>query len=77
VADADEARHEYGVELTAWERSAGGGGHRRRRRPPRVQGAAADRLPVGKLQQGGVLTDVKSMFNEAQLAAHGVTVWRL
>ena len=32
---------------------------------------------VGKLQKKGVLTDVKSLFDAEQLAAQGVTVWRL
>ena len=76
VADADEARHEYGVELTAWDDL-----------PPAAAIVAAvahrefKRRPlsdfVGKLQKGGVMTDVKSLFDEAQLVAQGVTVWRL
>ena len=76
VADADEARHEYGVELTAWEYL-----------PPAAAIVAAvahkafRQRPlsdfVGKLQKGGVLTDVKSLFDAAQLTAQGVTVWRL
>ena len=32
---------------------------------------------VDKLQKAGVLTDVKSTFDEAQLVSRGVTVWRL
>jgi len=32
---------------------------------------------LGKLQRGGVLADVKSMFNAAELTAQGVTLWRL
>ena len=76
VADADEARHEYGVELTAWDdlpvaaAIVGAVAHKEFRNRP-----LADY--VGKLQKGGVLTDVKSMFDEAQLVAQGVTVWRL
>ena len=76
VADADEARHEYGVELTAWEQLPVAGAivaavaHRQFKERP-----LADY--VGKLQQGGVLADVKSMFSEAELVAQGVTVWRL
>lgn len=76
VADADEARHEYGVKLTAWDDL-----------PPAAAIVAAvahkefKNRPlsdyVGKLQQGGVMTDVKSMFDEAQLVSQGVTVWRL
>jgi UDP-N-acetyl-D-galactosamine dehydrogenase len=75
VADADEAQHEYGVELTPG-RAAAGRGDRRGGCPPPVQGAAAADF-VGKLQKGGVLADVKSMFDEAAAGGAGVTVWRL
>ena len=76
VANAKEALREYGVELTAWDDL-----------PPAAAIVAAvahkgfKERPlsdfVGKLQKGGVLADVKSMFNESELVAHGVTVWRL
>jgi UDP-N-acetyl-D-galactosamine dehydrogenase len=76
VADADEARHEYGVELTPWDELPAAAAivaavaHRQFRERPLTDF-------VAKLQPGGVLTDVKSMFSEAQLVAHGVSVWRL
>ena len=76
VADATEARHEYGVELTPWDELPAAAAivaavaHRQFRERPLTDF-------VAKLQPGGVLTDVKSMFSEAQLAAHGVSVWRL
>jgi UDP-N-acetyl-D-galactosamine dehydrogenase len=76
VADAAEAYHEYGVELTAWEQLpvaaaiVAAVAHRQFQERPLSD-------YVGKLQKGGVLTDVKSMFSEAQLVAQGVTVWRL
>ena len=76
VANAKEALHEYGIELTAWDNL-----------PPAaaIVAAVAHRgfkeRPlsdfVGKLQKGGVLADVKSMFNASELVAQGVTVWRL
>jgi len=76
VANAKEALHEYGIELTAWDDL-----------PPAaaIVAAVAHRgfkeRPlsdfVGKLQKGGVLADVKSMFNVSELVAQGVTVWRL
>ena len=76
VANAKEALREYGVELTAWDDL-----------PPAAAIVAAvahkgfKERPlsdfVGKLQKGGVLADVKSMFNESELVAQGVTVWRL
>ena len=76
VADPDEAMHEYGVALTPWERLP---------RAAAIVAAVAHRefkaRPladyVGKLQENGVLCDVKSQFDAAQLRAQGVTVWRL
>ncbi|HCV12474.1 MAG TPA: nucleotide sugar dehydrogenase, partial [Candidatus Accumulibacter sp.] len=74
--DAAEALHEYGVELTPWDELPAAAAivaavaHRQFRERPLTD-------VVAKLQPGGVLTDVKSMFNEAQLVAHGVSVWRL
>lgn len=76
VADADEAKHEYGVELTAWDdlpqaaAIVAAVAHKEFRIRPLSDITA-------KLQAGGVLTDVKSMFDEEQLKAKGVTVWRL
>jgi UDP-N-acetyl-D-galactosamine dehydrogenase len=76
VADSDEALHEYGVELTDWDALP---------QAVAIVAAVAHRQfkvrpvtdYVGKLQAGGVLTDVKSIFDAAQLTALGVTVWRL
>lgn len=76
VADADEAMHEYGVELTAWDdlpqaaAIVAAVSHAEFRSRP-----LSDYLL--KLQPEGVLTDVKSMFDETALAEQGVTVWRL
>ena len=76
VADAHEALHEYGVELTAWDdlpaaaAIVGAVAHKEFKNRPLTDF-------VGKLQKGGVMTDVKSMFDESQLLAQGVTVWRL
>jgi UDP-N-acetyl-D-galactosamine dehydrogenase len=76
VADAAEAKHEYGVTLTPWEAL-----------PPAAAIVAAvghrefQERPVaallGKLQAGGVIADVKSQFDPLQLEAGGATVWRL
>lgn len=76
VADPEEAMHEYGVALTPWERLP---------RAAAIVAAVAHRefkaRPladfVGKLQENGVLSDVKSQFDAAQLRVQGVTVWRL
>ncbi len=76
VADAEEAVHEYGVELTAWEDLPQAAAivvavaHQQFKNRPLSD-------YVGKLQKKGVLTDVKSLFDAEQLAAQGVTVWRL
>ncbi|MGQ5523144.1 nucleotide sugar dehydrogenase [Chitinimonas sp. PSY-7] len=76
VADAGEAIHEYGVELTPWNQL-----------PPAAALVVAvahkeyKQRPlsdyVGKLQAKGVLADVKSLFDAQQLGTQGVTVWRL
>ncbi len=76
VANASEANHEYDVELTAWDDLP---------QAAAIVAAVAHKefrqRPLGdftaKLKDGGVLTDVKSMFDEEQLKAKGVTVWRL
>jgi len=76
VADAAEARHEYGVELVGWEELP---------RSAAIVVAVAHRqfkargVPeyVGKLQPGGVIADVKSILDAGELAARGTAVWRL
>ena len=76
VADAEEARHEYGVELTEWDdlpmaaAIVAAVAHKEFRNRP-----LADY--VEKLQNGGVMTDVKCMFDASALISQGVTVWRL
>lgn len=76
VADAKEAWHEYGVELTAWNDLPASAAivaavaHKEFRNRPLSDF-------VGKLQKGGVFADVKSLFDEAELAKQGVSVWRL
>ena len=71
-----EALHEYGVSLTSWDdlpqaaAIVAAVAHQEFRNRPLTD-------YVSKLQKGGVLTDVKSMFDESQLVAQGVTVWRL
>src|SRR5512139_1549467 len=76
VADAAEARHEYGIELESWDSLP---------RASAVVAAVAHRefraRPlddyVGKLLPGGVYADVKCQADAAALRARGVTVWRL
>ena len=76
VADAAEARHEYGVELVPFDELP---------RAAAIVAAVAHRefraRPlddfVGKLVPGGVYVDVKCQADAAALRARGVTVWRL
>ncbi len=76
IADAAECRHEYGVDLVAWDAL-----------PQAVAVVAAVShtayremgLPVilGKLQPGGVFTDVKSAWDPQAVRAAGHALWRL
>ena len=76
VADPAEALHEYGVELTPWEKLP---------KASAMVGAVAHRALVqrsidelaSKLVSGGVYVDVKSQADMAGLRARGVHVWRL
>ncbi len=76
VADADEARQEYGIELLDWESLPQADAvivavaHKAFLSKP--QGAYVDRL-----KQGGCFIDVKARFDSAGLSAAGVRVWRL
>ena len=76
VVDANEARHEYDIELHAWEALP---------RAAAIVAAVSHNEFSGrpladylaKLLPGGAFVDVKSRFDAAELAGHGVTVWRL
>lgn len=76
VADSAEAQHEYGVTLTSWEElppaaaMVAAVSHREFKARPASEF-------VGKLQEGGVLVDVKSMFDQVAVMDAGVTLWRL
>jgi UDP-N-acetyl-D-galactosamine dehydrogenase len=76
VADPDEAMHEYGLTLTAWDDLPKAGaavaavGHARLRE----RGLAAI---AGRLAPGAVLADVKSAFEPSEVAAVGLRHWRL
>src|SRR5690606_25548078 len=76
VASSAEARHEYGLELTDWEDLPKAGAavvavsHARFRE----RGLAAI---AARLHPGAVLTDVKSGFDPAAVAAAGLRLWRL
>jgi UDP-N-acetyl-D-galactosamine dehydrogenase len=76
VALPDEARHEYGVELTAWEHLpranaivAAVAHNQFRQRPVEEY--------VAKLSHGGLYVDVKCQADAAALRERGLQVWRL
>ena len=76
TADPEEAVHEYGVTLTAFEDLP---------RADAIVAAVAHReytaLSVEdlcrRLVQGGAFIDVKAAFDAAALKGRGLTVWRL
>lgn len=76
VAEAKEARHEYGVDLLNWDELPKAAAivlavsHREFKSRP-----TSDFL--SKLETGGVVTDVKSMFDPQSFSGSGISVWRL
>lgn len=76
VAEAKEARHEYGVDLVSWEDLPKAAAvvvavsHRQFKNRP-----TSDLL--SKLETDGVITDVKSMLDPADFSNTGISVWRL
>lgn len=76
VAEAREARHEYGVDLVSWEELPKAAAivvavsHRQFKNLP-----TSDLL--SKLNENGVITDVKSMLDPADFSSTGISVWRL
>lgn len=76
VADAAEARHEYGVDLVEWDKL------------PKAAAIVVavnhkhyKALPIAdyqsKLEKEGVIADVKSMLDQDACQAAGITLWRL
>jgi UDP-N-acetyl-D-galactosamine dehydrogenase len=76
VADVEEARHEYGIELHAWETLP---------KAKAIIAAVAHKEFLGrktdeylkKLEKGGCFIDVKSRFDVKAFTSAGVHVWRL
>jgi UDP-N-acetyl-D-galactosamine dehydrogenase len=76
VVDVEEARHEYGLELHAWEALP---------KAKAIVAAVAHKEflakkmeeYVGKLERGGCFIDVKSRFDAAAFTTAGLHVWRL
>ncbi len=77
LADADEARYEYGIELTSWENLP--------RNVSAVVAAVSHRkylqMPLGDilmlLKSRGVFIDIKSAFDSSTIQQSGHAVWRL
>ena len=76
VAAANEAQHEYGVDLVAWDDLPRSGGIVAAVAHDELVGRSTDQM-LSKLLPGGVYTDVKCTANVAALQAEGVNVWRL
>jgi UDP-N-acetyl-D-galactosamine dehydrogenase len=76
LADSQEAVHEYGVELKAWEHLP-----KANAIVAAVAHTAFKARPVedyvAKLAAGGLLVDVKCQHDAEQFRARGVRVWRL
>jgi len=76
VADPDEARREYGIELKEWDALP-----RARAIVAAVPHREFKQRPtddyVRKLEQGGLYMDVKCQADAEKLRARGITVWRL
>jgi UDP-N-acetyl-D-galactosamine dehydrogenase len=76
VADAAEARHEYGVDLVPWDKLPRAAAlvaavsHNEFRERP-----IADYVALAA--PGGLFVDVKCQADAAALRAHGLKVWRL
>jgi UDP-N-acetyl-D-galactosamine dehydrogenase len=76
VADPGEAKHEYGLELTPWDRLP---------KADAIVGAVAHKLliqrPVSdfsaKLKKAGVFVDVNSRYDRRALQKAGFSFWRL
>ncbi|MBX9965064.1 MAG: nucleotide sugar dehydrogenase [Burkholderiales bacterium] len=76
IAEAEEAQHEYGVDLCSWEKLpkccalVAAVAHQEFKQRPMDDFLA-------KLLPGGLVADVKGMANAAAFRAAGVRVWRL
>ena len=76
VADAKEARHEYGFELKSWEHLP---------RAEAIVAAVSHReflaRPlseyISKVAENGCFIDVKSHYDQTALRKAGLTFWRL
>ena len=77
IAEAPEAVHEYGINLTAWEQLPAQAdaivaavSHKQYKAMPLAE-------LTSSLKTGGVFTDVKSAYDPAAIKAAGFKLWRL
>ncbi len=76
VADKEEARHEYGVELSEWATLPKAAAVVFAVAHDEFLSKSTDEM-ISMLRQGGVIIDVKSKADSAAFKAKGVDVWRL
>jgi UDP-N-acetyl-D-galactosamine dehydrogenase len=76
VADAGEARHEYGVDLVSWEQLPAAAAVVSAVAHKELVEMSMDELCT-KLVPGAIYTDVKCTSDAAALRARGYRVWRL
>ena len=76
VATAEEAQHEYGVNLVSWEQLPRASAVVAAVSHKEFKARGIDSV-VEKLAPGGVYVDVKCQADQAALKARGVNVWRL
>ncbi len=76
VAEADEARHEYGVDLAAWDELPQAAAIVAAVSHARYRELGLDAI-AAKAQRGAIFADVKAAFDPAAVAAAGLRLWRL
>lgn len=76
VADAADAKHEYGVTLLSWDELPQADAIVMAVAHNEYSTMAVDKL-LGKVVNGGCFIDVKSKFDRAAIEAKGLKVWRL
>ncbi len=76
VAEAAEARHEYGVDLVSWDELPRAGAIVAAVAHSELVARPVDAM-LAKLVDGGIYADVKCTADAAALRARGAQVWRL
>ncbi len=76
VADAAEARHEYGVDLVSWNNLPKAAAIVAAVNHKQYKALSVAEFAT-KLESGGVIADVKSMLDSEAFKQAGITVWRL